>query len=43
MITKTFGIFSFGSLKNCELVYPKDQIVCEKWCALLEGKLSIKP
>ena len=42
MISKTFGFFSFRSLKNGELVYPKDQRVCEKLCVVLEGNIVDK-
>ena len=42
MISKTFGFFSFRSLKNGELVYPKDQRVCEKLCVALEGNIVDK-
>ena len=42
MISKTFGFFSFRSLKNGELVYPKDQRVCEKLCVVLEGNIIDK-
>jgi len=42
MISKTFPFFSFRSLKYDELVYPKNQKVCEKLCVVLEGNIVDK-
>ena len=42
MISKTFGHFSFRSLKNNEVVYPKGQKVTEKLCVVLEGNIVDK-
>ena len=42
MISKSFKLFSFRSLKYNELVYPKDQKVCEKLCVVLEGNIVDK-
>ena len=42
IISKTFKFFSFRSLKNNELVYPKDQKICEKLCVVLEGNIVDK-
>ena len=42
MISKTFQFFSFRSLKFDELVYPKNQKVCEKLCVVLEGNIIDK-
>ena len=42
IISKTFKYFSFRSLKNNELVYPKDQKICEKLCVVLEGNIVDK-
>ena len=42
MISKTFKYFSFRSLKYDELVYPKDQKVCEKLTIVLEGNIIDK-
>ncbi len=42
MISKTFQFFSFRSLKYDELVYPKNQKVCEKLCVVLEGNIVDK-
>ena len=42
MISKTFKYFSFRSLKYDELVYPKDQKVCEKLTVVLEGNIIDK-
>ena len=39
MISKTFSNFSFRSLKNKELVYPKGQKITEKLCVVLEGNI----
>ena len=40
MISKTFPFFNFRSLKYHELVYPKNQNVCEKLCVVLEGNIQ---
>ena len=40
MISKTFPYFNFRSLKYHELVYPKNQQVCEKLCVVLEGNIQ---
>ena len=42
MISKTFMYFSFRTLKNNELVYPKGQSICEKLCVVLEGNIVAK-
>ena len=42
MISKTFQFFSFRSLKYDELVYPKNQKICEKLCVVLEGNIVDK-
>ena len=42
MISKTFQFFKFRSLKFNELVYPKDQKICEKLCVVLEGNIIDK-
>ena len=42
MISKTFPFFSFRSLKYDELVYPKNQKICEKLCVVLEGNIVDK-
>ena len=42
MISKTFNDFSFRSLKNSELVYPKGQKISEKLCVVLEGNIVDK-
>ena len=42
MISKTFKYFSFRSLKNNELVYPKGQSKNEKLCVVLEGNIVDK-
>ena len=42
MISKTFKHFSFRSLKNNELVYPKGQKIEEKLCVVLEGNIVDK-
>ena len=42
MISKTFSFFSFRSLKNNELVYPKGQSISEKLCVVLEGNIVDK-
>jgi cGMP-dependent protein kinase len=42
MISKTFKYFSFRSLKNGELVYPKGQKINEKLCVVLEGNIVDK-
>ena len=42
MISKTFKYFQFRSLKFNELVYPKDQNICEKLCVVLEGNIIDK-
>ncbi len=42
MISKTFKYFTFRSLKNNELVYPKGQRVNEKLCVVLEGNIVDK-
>ena len=42
MISKTFKYFSFRSLKYDELVYPKDQKICEKLTIVLEGNIIDK-
>ena len=42
MISKSFKLFSFRSLKYNELVYPKDQKICEKLCVVLEGNIVDK-
>jgi len=40
MISKTFPYFNFRSLKYHELVYPKNQQICEKLCVVLEGNIQ---
>ena len=42
MISKTFSNFSFRSLKNDEVVYPKGQKITEKLCVVLEGNIVDK-
>ena len=42
MISKTFSYFSFRSLKQDELVYPKGQKISEKLCVVLEGNIVDK-
>ena len=42
MISKTFKYFSFRSLKNNELVYPKGKKINEKLCVVLEGNIVDK-
>jgi cGMP-dependent protein kinase len=42
IIAKTFQYFTFRSLKNQELVYPKGQKICEKLCVVLEGNIVDK-
>ena len=42
MISKTFKYFSFRTLKNGELVYPKGQKINEKLCVVLEGNIVDK-
>ena len=42
IISKTFKFFSFRSLKNGELVYPKGQKINEKLCVVLEGNIVDK-
>jgi len=42
IISKTFNFFSFRSLKNNELVYPKGQSISEKLCVVLEGNIVDK-
>jgi len=42
MISKTFMYFSFRTLKNNELVYPKGQSISEKLCVVLEGNIVDK-
>ena len=42
MISKTFQYFEFRSLKFDELVYPKNQKICEKLCVVLEGNIIDK-
>ena len=42
MISKTFPYFEFRSLKFDELVYPKNQKICEKLCVVLEGNIIDK-
>ena len=42
IIAKTFQYFSFRSLKNKELVYPKGQKICDKLCVVLEGNIVDK-
>jgi len=42
MISKTFAHFSFRSLKNNEVIYPKGQKVNEKLCVVLEGNIVDK-
>ena len=42
MISKTFNNFSFRSLKNDELIYPKGQKITEKLCVVLEGNIVDK-
>jgi cGMP-dependent protein kinase len=42
MISKTFMYFSFRTLKNNELVYPKGQSITEKLCVVLEGNIVDK-
>ena len=42
MISKTFSDFSFRSLKNNEIIYPKGQKITEKLCVVLEGNIVDK-
>ena len=42
MISKTYKNFSFRSLKNNEIVYPKGQKIKEKLCVVLEGNIINK-
>ena len=42
MISKTFSYFSFRSLKNNEIIYPKGQKISEKLCVVLEGNIVDK-
>ena len=42
MISKTFMYFTFRTLKNNELVYPKGQSISEKLCVVLEGNIVDK-
>ena len=42
IISKTFSFFSFRSLQNNELVYPKGQSISEKLCVVLEGNIVDK-
>ena len=42
MISKTFEHFSFRSLGNNEIIYPKGQKICEKLCVVLEGNIVDK-
>ena len=42
MISKTFSGFSFRSLKNNEIIYPKGQKITEKLCVVLEGNIVDK-
>ena len=42
MISKTFKFFSFKSLKNGELAYPKGKKINEKLCVVLEGNIVDK-
>ena len=42
IIAKTFQYFTFRSLKNQELVYPKGQKICQKLCVVLEGNIVDK-
>ena len=42
MISKTFSDFSFRSLKNNEIIYPKGQKLTEKLCVVLEGNIVDK-
>ena len=42
IISKTFKYFTFRSLKNNELVYPKGQKINEKLCVVLEGNIVDK-
>ena len=42
IISKTLKYFSFRSLKNGELVYPKGQKINEKLCVVLEGNIVDK-
>ena len=42
MISKTFQFFNFRSLKYNELVYPKNQKICDKLCVVLEGNIIDK-
>ena len=42
IISKTFQYFEFRSLKFDELVYPKNQKICEKLCVVLEGNIIDK-
>ena len=42
MISKTFSNFSFRSLKNGDIVYPKGQKITEKLCVVLEGNIIDK-
>ena len=42
IISKTFKYFSFRSLKNGEVVYPKGKKIIEKLCVVLEGNIVDK-
>ena len=42
IISKSFKLFKFRSLKNNELVYPKGQPISEKLCVVLEGNIVDK-
>ena len=42
MISKTFQFFNFRTLKYNELVYPKNQKICDKLCVVLEGNIIDK-
>ena len=42
MISKTFKYFSFRSLKNNEIVYPKGHNILEKLCVVIEGNIVDK-
>ena len=42
MISKTFQFFNFRSLKYNELIYPKNQKICDKLCVVLEGNIIDK-
>ena len=42
ILSKTFKYFTFRSLKNNEVVYPKGQKISDKLCVVLEGNIVDK-